>query len=170
MVNLSWSTVSESNNELFVIEKSYDGENFFTLTDVLGSGNSSTVKRYVYSDDDNAGQSPYYRLIQVDNDGTETMFQTVFAGCSEEVKQDAELQVFPNPFRNELSLSLFNITEPDVLIEVTDYTGRVVFVREMSVPHSDCHFVIKDMNLDSGLYLLRVKAGNQTVSEKIQKL
>ncbi len=66
---VSWVTESEINNEVFIIEKSFDGRTFFELEKVHGAGNSYNAINYSIEDKNlNAGIN-YYRLKQIDYDG-----------------------------------------------------------------------------------------------------
>lgn len=68
---ICWSTVTENNNDYFVIEKSKDAISFETLGIEIGAGNSSTLLNYSLIDT-NPYELTYYRLKQVDYDGKET--------------------------------------------------------------------------------------------------
>ena len=66
---LSWSTASESNNDYFSIEKTKDGKDWIEITNLNGSGNSSTQLYYSFIDDNIESIINYYRLKQTDYDG-----------------------------------------------------------------------------------------------------
>lgn len=68
--HLHWSTASEFNNHYFEIERSADGENFQSIGTVNGMGNSTQTVNYAFDDRDGIGNMNYYRLRQVDFDGT----------------------------------------------------------------------------------------------------
>jgi len=74
---LTWSTATESDNDRFEIERSFDGFIFNYVGEVAGAGTSQIKRDYVYQDEEaqihaqNAGiREVYYRLKQVDYDGT----------------------------------------------------------------------------------------------------
>lgn len=71
-VQLRWSTASELNNREFVVERSVDGRFFSTIGTVAGHGNSTSPHAYSYQDKQlpNSPERLYYRLRQVDNDGS----------------------------------------------------------------------------------------------------
>ena len=50
-VLLSWQTASEINNEKFIVEKSFDANNWFQIGEVKGAGNSANVLNYSFFDD-----------------------------------------------------------------------------------------------------------------------
>jgi hypothetical protein len=66
---LNWSTASENNNDYFSIEKTTDGINFHTISNVDGAGNSYSNINYEYEDYDISEGITYYRLKQTDFDG-----------------------------------------------------------------------------------------------------
>lgn len=70
---LSWTTVSEKNNDYFTIEKTTNGENFYEIGRIQGTGNSNFVNYYSLSDLNIQKTINYYRLIQVDLDGKQTI-------------------------------------------------------------------------------------------------
>lgn len=66
---LKWSTMSERDNDYFVIQKSYDGENWFEVTTVDGAGNTTTKQNYSFLDTKIKPTVCYYKLSQVDYNG-----------------------------------------------------------------------------------------------------
>ncbi len=84
---LSWSTASEENNALFVVEKSSDGVEFINIGSVEGAGNSAELREYTYLDIMATGERNYYRLKQVDDDGSFSYSEVVLV-----------LQEYPNDF------------------------------------------------------------------------
>jgi uncharacterized protein (DUF2141 family) len=74
-VRLAWATASEKNSARFEVERSLDGRSFGHVGSVPGAGSSSTPRTYTYLDALTLlpASSPtllYYRLRQVDQDGT----------------------------------------------------------------------------------------------------
>lgn len=76
-VLLEWSTVNELNNGFFTIEKSNDGRNFQTLTNVPAHGEIKN-SQYHYSFTDKLPFSyGYYSISQTDNDGQKSYYKTI---------------------------------------------------------------------------------------------
>ncbi|MFK8044898.1 MAG: T9SS type A sorting domain-containing protein [Crocinitomicaceae bacterium] len=94
-VLLEWETQSESNNDFFQIEKSVDGETWKFLAKIEGAGNSPNVNFYEITDRAPQFGVNYYRLSQIDFDGTLTQkgIESVFI----ENKNNNVFTVFPNP-------------------------------------------------------------------------
>lgn len=69
-VNLRWATASETNATSFVVERSSDGKSFSTVATVLAAGTSAVRHDYQATDNGMRNGLNYYRLKQVDLDGT----------------------------------------------------------------------------------------------------
>jgi hypothetical protein len=68
-INLSWITLSETNNEKFIVENSRDGIHFQSVGEVEGNGNSQRKKEYQFVFENPSAGLNYFRLKQVDYDG-----------------------------------------------------------------------------------------------------
>lgn len=79
-VGLQWTTASESNSDYFDVEYSYDGIEFTAIDRLKAVGNSHTATNYSYRHSNillNAFGPLYYRLRQVDLDGSEEISDIV---------------------------------------------------------------------------------------------
>jgi hypothetical protein len=76
-VNLQWATASEMNAASFVVERSSDGKNFSTVATVAAAGTSAVRHDYPATDYGMRNGLNYYRLKQVDLDGTFSYTQVV---------------------------------------------------------------------------------------------
>jgi hypothetical protein len=71
---LNWVTLSETNNDYFIISKSKDAINYSDISIIDGSGNSNENKVYNYIDEFPYDGLNYYKLSQVDYDGQRKTF------------------------------------------------------------------------------------------------
>lgn len=67
---LNWQTVTEVNNYGFEIERSTDKAVWNKIGFVQGAGNSNSPKNYSYTDNTAVSGKYFYRLKQLDTDGT----------------------------------------------------------------------------------------------------
>lgn len=74
---LEWKTGSEYNSAYFSLERSVDGINWKEIAVVGAAGNSDGVNDYFFEDYDFEDAINYYRLVQIDNDGTENWFDYI---------------------------------------------------------------------------------------------
>jgi biopolymer transport protein ExbB len=69
-IELSWTTFTEINNDHFTIERSIDGAIWEKIADIPGAGNSTQKLNYRYVDARPYPGKSYYRLHQIDYDGS----------------------------------------------------------------------------------------------------
>jgi hypothetical protein len=69
-VQLSWTTASEHDNDHFDVERSLDNEHWTFVGALLGQGTTPYMHHYELLDAHPGGGTQYYRLKQVDTDGT----------------------------------------------------------------------------------------------------
>jgi hypothetical protein len=97
-VQLSWNTATENNLAYFETQRSADGRSFNTIARVEGQGQSTSPSHYNSLDQQPLPGLSYYRLRQVDQDGTSTFSPVVTVAPS------SELVLFPNPTHTQLNL------------------------------------------------------------------
>ncbi|GAB3874834.1 hypothetical protein GCM10028824_28750 [Hymenobacter segetis] len=73
-VQLRWNTATEEQNKEFVVQRSTDGREFTSVAHLPGHGNTTLAQAYQYVDKQLPANLSklYYRLQQVDVDGTST--------------------------------------------------------------------------------------------------
>lgn len=76
-IMLEWSTMSEANNSYFEVERSGNTTGFVTIAKVSGIGNSNQENLYQYLDRTPLEEGNYYRLKQVNMDGSERYFDKI---------------------------------------------------------------------------------------------
>lgn len=80
-IKLYWTTATEINNDYFIIYKSYDGINYFEYIKIPGRGNSNAITNYQHIDYYVCDSLVYYKLAQVDYDGTKVEFDPIAFEC-----------------------------------------------------------------------------------------
>ncbi|MET4075522.1 T9SS type A sorting domain-containing protein [Hymenobacter sp. UYCo722] len=97
-VALSWATASEKNSAYFDVQRSATGDTYETLGRVAAQGTSNSLREYAFTDARPLAGLAYYRLRQVDNDGTTAYSPIVTANRSTEVA------IYPNPTTDAVTL------------------------------------------------------------------
>lgn len=95
-VNLNWKTAIETGFSNFVIEKSINGSDYYSIGSVDGRGDNST---YQFPDVIREGVT-YYRLKVIDLDARFVYSKIVTAST----KDDFGLKAYPNPVRNLITI------------------------------------------------------------------
>ncbi|WP_310396763.1 cadherin-like domain-containing protein [Hymenobacter sp.] len=124
---LTWRTASELNNDHFEVQRSADGRTFATFARVEGQGTSTNATAYSHVDagiGTKATGLVYYRLRQVDRDGTSSFssVQTVQFGKA----AAPAIVLFPNPATALTQLDLGQLPTGTYQVRVLDNVGRQV--------------------------------------------
>ena len=170
-VSLNWMTATELNNSGFEIEKSTDKVNWNKLGFVNGNGTSTEIHNYSFVDQNPLIGTSYYRLKQIDYDGT-SEYSSVVEVTYEGVSEFALEQNYPNPF-NPTTMINYSIKEKaNVELKVFDLLGSEIatLVNEEKTPGN--YIVYFDASkLSSGIYLYAIKAGSfvQTLKMLLMK-
>lgn len=162
-IALAWSTASEVNNAYVAVERSTDGSRYDEITRVPGEGDSFEKRAYNYTDEAPVKGINYYRLRQVDFDGTETYSPVV----QSQFGQAGKLRVYPSPATDLLQVTLEEPSEESVRWEVYDATGRLML---SGTQESDIQsFPIELVSIPEGLYTLQVFLGREVMVNKFVK-
>lgn len=161
VVDLEWTTVTEENNDFFVIERSQDGANFPAIGTVPGNGNAEGLIHYTFTDAHPKPGTNYYRLAQQDFDGTVNHSQVIAVHRSE-----VTITVAPNPFSDATTVHIGQADGEDFRVTVTDARGVVYQEQQVS---GNTSMRIGD-GFPAGFYIVRISNGSdQTRFVKIIK-
>ena len=171
-VNLNWTTATEINNSGFEVERSFDGNSFFTVGFVKGNGTTTEPKSYSFSDelDVNGTETIYYRLKQVDYNGS-FEYSDIVSVVFDLPTEFALGQNYPNPF-NPTSKIKYSVPQSGLVsIIVYDLTGQEVatLINEVKEP-GNYEFSFNGAGLSSGVYFYRMTANNFTQVKKMSIL
>ncbi|WAC11800.1 M4 family metallopeptidase [Dyadobacter pollutisoli] len=123
---LIWETSSEVNNDYFVIERSRDARKFDEIARVAGFGTSAVRNAYSFTDSRYDKGMNYYRLKQVDTDGS-FAYSRMIAIESAGMK---EMKYFPNPVQSLLNIELPDHNMLQCNVKVFNSAGQCVLVKE----------------------------------------
>lgn len=149
-VSLSWSTTNEIDNDHFVVERRMSNEEWEAIGRVAAG--SAAANTYDFTDENPLNGDNYYRLRQVDVDGSAALYGPVMAAF-----RTTEFRVYPNPATNEIRFG--GAWEATDRISLISASGRVLRVLAPGVDRA----AIQD--LPRGIYLLRIErsAGTEVV-------
>ena len=144
-IQLNWKTVTEKNNDYFMIEHSLDGVNFYSIGEVSGQQISSRIKDYSFIHKNPLQGINYYRLKQVDLDGLNDISDVVSVHFNKEIND-----FYPNPATHTI---YFNENTYSVLIY--DMFGKEI-IRSNSIAKS-----LDISTLIPGVYNININNGKK---------
>ncbi len=125
-VELNWTTATETNNFGFSIERRSEDSEFEEIGFVKGNGTSTLINSYSFIDSKPLSGVVYYRLKQIDLDGSINYSNEVLADNTGLIEGFRLLGNYPNPFNPSTTIS-FTLTEKEnVRVLVRDILGSEV--------------------------------------------
>ena len=165
---ITWSTATETNNSGFNVERSSDGQSFSDIVFVEGKGTSTEKQYYRFIDNAPVSGKNYYRLSQVDFDGTINKSNIVEVDIERPMTYSLE-QNHPNPFNPSTTINYQLAKDGFVSLKVYDIIGREVASlvnREMKAGKHSVEFNASN-NFASGTYFYELKAGDYVSIKKL---
>ncbi len=160
IVMLSWSTATEINNSGFQVERSDDNENFAQIGFVPGFGTTTESKFYTFADNSSISGTHYYRLKQIDFEGSFTYSEVVEVNVGLPT-EFALQQNYPNPFNPTTKIHYSVPADGFVNIAVYNLLGENVTNIVNSIQKAGSYEVTFDAtNFTSGMYLYRMESGD----------
>lgn len=147
---LTWATQDETDFSRYEIERSHDGINFSSVTQVAARS-ANGRNDYSLSDAVTKGNTYYYRLKMVDKDGTFTYSNVV----KYKVTGYHAITLYPNPVSDYFTIK----GAGDVLqVEVANLEGSLV---KRFVPTADNRYSLS--TLRAGMYTVKIVAKDNTI-------
>ena len=173
-VSLNWSTATEVNNWGFEIERKTNSEAEWTRVGYKeGVGTTTQTQSYSFTDDIAGVESQviYYRLKQIDFDGTFTYYGEIEVENNFAPDNFMLEQNYPNPFNPSTKIS-FGIPErTNVLLRVFNAIGEEVAIIASGIYEAGTYnFDFDASNLPSGIYIYALQTENSVISKKMTLL
>ncbi|MCX6292482.1 MAG: T9SS type A sorting domain-containing protein [Bacteroidetes bacterium] len=173
VVNLSWATASELNNDYFTVERSSDGKQFEEVLRKRGAGNSTVTIHYSDVDKKPMTGYSYYRLKQTDYDGrfTYSEIKTIKYKPGNDPEQSLKITaVYPNPFDEKFTVNFIMHETADVAFTLVNSSGQLFFKDVIRANDGLNQYDFTERNtLPKGVYVVTLTSGNQMISQKVIK-
>lgn len=160
-VQLVWQTASEVNNDRFEIEYSEDGENWYLLSVVQGAGNSVEKNTYSVIDYDVQSLVRYYRLKQVDFDGS-TEYSEIKI-----VKFNADQRILIN-LTSASQMKVDVVAQGEIKMNIVDVNGKLIKAVRFfnSSDQKVAQLTFEKELFSTGLYFMTMENGGELFSQK----
>ncbi len=169
VIQLSWQTVSEVDNYGFEVERSENGQAFRKISWIDGNGTTSETQSYALVDQDvKSDQVYYYRLKQLDFDGTFTYSEVVSATMI-----DGDMayvgNISPNPAsstqRTYMEVRLAEAQEAK--LNIYNMSGQMMQEWMASLEKGNNYVYLRTGSLVAGTYFVKTSVGNTVEYRKL---
>lgn len=159
-VDVRWSTATELDNDHFDVERSIDGDSWYTVLTLPGAGTSTNERTYAAMDMRPLPGRSFYRLKQTDTDGASTLSDAVMV----ELEADADvLGVVPNPANASVTLVRPGINT-GTAVELFDAMGRTLHV---PIERTNGSARLDIASLPEGCYVVSVTDQDRRISQRL---
>ncbi|GIV33130.1 MAG: hypothetical protein KatS3mg031_0665 [Chitinophagales bacterium] len=166
-IRVKWATATEINNAGFEVQRSTDGVTFEKIAWVDGAGNSSSTLNYNYPDYDvQPNVLYYYRLKQVDLDGTEELTYVVSAMITSSGIFTIS-DFIPNPAFDNSRIEVVTSTEKDLHVTIYNTLGQIIQKSKHHVMPGTNQITFQLGWLADGTYYAIIHADNEFYSRKL---
>jgi len=166
-VKLEWTTATELNNKGFAVERSSDKNSWSQIGFINGNGTSTEKATYNFVDNSPMQSISYYRLKQMDFDGSFVYSNVVEFSNGTPIEYKLN-QNYPNPFNPSTVISFSLKIAGETTVKVYDILGNEVTTLYNGILQAGSHsYTFNASALSSGVYLLSVKSGSFNSSIKM---
>lgn len=155
---LQWSTAMEKENDYFEIQQSRDALNWDVIGIVKGAGFSDQILNYSFSELSPFNGLAYFRIKQVDYDGTFEYSRVIMVNCGNRFEN--KVVVSPNPSSGKININLMG-AEGDV--SIFDAQGKLQI---FNIPING-RGEVDLSHLPSGVYFIHAKLNPTVVIRKL---
>ena len=160
-VQLTWATANELNNSHFIIEKAQNGRDFTQLATVGGAGTSTQTLNYHYTDMQPFEDINYYRLKQIDFDGSYS-YSSILTVTTKGF--GTTMTVNTDYGQSEINVAISSAEAGSGKLQVLNAAGQMLYSTDMEIISGTRNINIPLQNLTSGIYFVRL------VDEKRQEV
>lgn len=161
-VLVQWNTASERNSARFILERSADGQQFGAIQTVAAQGNSTQPVAYAATDAAPLAGTAYYRLRQLDQDGSVTFSSEVIVFADPNLR----VSLYPNPATDHLTLDLTTAPAAPCEVRLVGLTGQVWRIITLM---GGARREIPLAGVPAGLYLLQVRTSRGCTVQRLEK-
>jgi hypothetical protein len=166
-VLLKWQTATETNNKGFSIERKTSSSDWASIGFTNGAGTVTSIREYTFSDNDIPAGNIYYRLKQIDLDGTYKYSSEININTTAPREFSLE-QNYPNPFNPSTVISYSIPKDGNVKILIYNTTGQLVKELANGLQTAGVHKIKLDASmLSSGVYFYTVETNGNRLIKKM---
>jgi len=153
-VIIRWETLSEKNNDRFVLERSADAQSFDSIASLGGAIKSEVLLRYNFIDFHPLLGNSYYRLRNVSVDGKESFSDTLTMLYMPEKQEIRLMEVDPVPFKSQFTISYISPQAGSLHFLFYDIKGKLLFKQKIEARSGSNEFTFTDtLNLVADTYI-----------------
>ena len=135
---------------------------------MAAAGFSNSTVAYKFIDNKTKAGQNFYRLKAIDKDGS--YLYSNIANVTVKIKGLFVTGVYPSPFSDKINISVSSESSSTASVSLFDYTGKQIATQNAAISKGITLLSLDNLGgLSSGIYMVRVKAGDVTLVQKVVK-
>ena len=161
-VRVDWETATEFDTDYFIVQRRALTGEFTEIARIQATGYSNQLLQYSYLDREPLPQA-YYRLVDVDFDGTTTYSPALYVSG----EQAEWPQLYPNPVDDGLTITYSDRTSGPLIVTIYGVAGKLLHTEPLTVSGQTIHLA----QLPAGLYSVVItdRQGNRVSTHRMIK-
>jgi hypothetical protein len=155
---LQWTTADEKGAAYYEVQRSTNGTSWTGIATL--QPNFNTINQYSYTDKSSTSNTSYYRIKQVDADGTVT-FSVI------RMRKNSTDAPSITAYEHTISVAFPKQHKGTAIIEVIGLNGNSIAKQQVANPSGIVHLAVSGLQ---GLYLVRVSNGQDLNTAKQVRL
>ncbi len=166
-IALTWKTLTETNNDYFLVEHSPDGIHYASMARIVGAGNSNIQHDYSFIDENPYIGLNYYRIVQYDYDGKMEVFGPVTVNYSPEFNTPVKASWL----NEQLIIFVSGNEEENIKCTLYNSTGLVISTQIFKLIQGSNTITWDISPIANGMYVLSVAITNGNhFTEKVVRI
>lgn len=161
---LNWTSFNNNQINYYELQRSEDGQNFYSISRIENSNSENPIQNYIYTDNE-AGNNRtiYYRVKMISNTGI-----SYTRIISMQLETNKSFSLTPNPAVNYTRLSVFLEKTEQVRLNVYKVSGELIFTNNYSLGSGANTILLEGINKwQPGMYMLRVSSSSINQWQKL---
>jgi hypothetical protein len=170
VIQLYWSTSTETNNRIFEIERKEDEKNteWIKIGFVNGIGTTTERNDYYFADANITTGIYYYRLKQIDFDGSFEYSNIIEVQVGEKPDKFQLHQNYPNPFNPQTTIKVSLPEVSAIKISIYNMLGEEIkIVSKGTFIPGEHSFDFDGSNFTSGIYFYELETSKVILRKKM---
>lgn len=164
IVKLDWTTLTETNNDFFTVQRTKNGINFESIVKVYGAGNSNSKLDYVVYDEAPLSGVSYYRLAQTDYDGKQTFSDLKTVNFKD--LNAAMVAPVISVLGDHVIIKTNYEKAQHINILIYSLDGKLVLTKQIDVASGAQTLELNQINMSNGVYHVNIVA-DEVYTQKI---
>lgn len=171
-VQIKWDITSDNLSDKFIIEKSADKTTWIEVSTVFGAAHKKHDVEYFYVDFMPLENLSYYRVVQINKEGKETLSNTIPVNYVLTEYNTAGVSLFPISTDGEAfkitNIHWEEVFDHEILLVLRDKKGEEFYSKAViNIENEKIIAVPIEKEIPSGEYLITASSENQIYSQNI---